>query len=132
VVKIALTEAQAREVYPGRAVFDGIQVDAMPTPQLRGILRDALTSRMDGETRGDVLQREEAGREENLAALNRGPAVSLWIGPRWARLRLSKRGVQAGIGPRWLRSHTGGGGDGISTGAGPVTLYHGLRRRRRR
>ena len=47
VVKVALTEDQARLVYPDRAVLDGIQVDAMPTPALRGILREAITSRMD-------------------------------------------------------------------------------------
>ena len=49
--------------------------------------------------------------------------MSLFIWPsRFLKLRISKRGVRAGIGPRWLRFWSGGGGgDGISTGAGPVT-----------
>ena len=36
------------------------------------------------------------------------------------------------VGPRWLRAHFGSGGTGISTGAGPVTYYRPLRRRRGR
>ena len=36
VVKIALTEAQARGIYPDRDGWADIQVDAMPTPALRG------------------------------------------------------------------------------------------------
>jgi hypothetical protein len=59
--------------------------------------------------------------------------MSLFIRPsRFLKLRISKRGVRAGIGPRWLRFWSGGGDDGISTGAGPVTYYRLLRRRRRR
>ena len=34
------------------------------------------------------------------------------------------------VGPLWLRTHFGADGTGISTGAGPVTWYRGLRRRR--
>jgi hypothetical protein len=52
------------------------------------------------------------------------------IGPRWLRLRLSRRGTRASIGPRLLRWHGGSGGPGVSTGAGPVTWYLPLRRRR--
>jgi hypothetical protein len=49
------------------------------------------------------------------------------------KIRLGRRGVRWGLGPRWLRFHTGGGGgSGVSTGAGPVTFYEPLRRRRRR
>jgi len=58
--------------------------------------------------------------------------MSIWIGPRWLRFRLSKRGTRVSAGPRLFRVHGGAGGPGISTGAGPVTVYHGLRRRRRR
>jgi hypothetical protein len=63
VVKIALTEGQAREVYPGRAVLEGVQVDALPTPVLRDILREAITSRTDADALRQVLDREEAERE---------------------------------------------------------------------
>lgn len=48
------------------------------------------------------------------------------------KLRLSRRGVRAGIGPRWLRRWTGAGGHGWSTGAGPVSAYRPDRKRRRR
>jgi hypothetical protein len=64
VVKIALTEGQAREVYPDRAVLDGIQVDAMPTPALRAILREAITSRTDDAVLQAVLDREQAERAQ--------------------------------------------------------------------
>jgi hypothetical protein len=62
VTKIALTGDQAREVYPGRAALEGVQVDALPTPQLQAILRDAITGRMDQAALADVLGREEAER----------------------------------------------------------------------
>jgi hypothetical protein len=59
--------------------------------------------------------------------------MSIYIRPsRYLKIRVSKRGTRVGIGPRWLRVWTGAGGDGISTGAGPVTWYRPLRRRRRR
>jgi hypothetical protein len=49
------------------------------------------------------------------------------------KVRLGRRGVRWGLGPRALRYHTGGGyRSGLSTGAGPVTWYRPLRRRRRR
>jgi hypothetical protein len=69
VVKIALTEEQAGQVYPGRAVLDGIQVDAMPTAQLQGILREAITSRTDAPVLGAVLERERAERGQLRALL---------------------------------------------------------------
>jgi hypothetical protein len=72
VAKIALTARQAREIYPDRAVHEGIQVDAMPTPQLRGILRGAITSRMDLEVLADIQAREHAEREQLRALLNGG------------------------------------------------------------
>jgi hypothetical protein len=48
------------------------------------------------------------------------------------RIRWSRRGVRVGIGPRFARVHVGSGRPGISTGAGPVTLYRSTRRRKRR
>jgi hypothetical protein len=44
------------------------------------------------------------------------------LGP-FAKLRLGKRGVRAGIGPRWLREWFGAGGRGWSTGFGPFSFY---------
>ena len=52
--------------------------------------------------------------------------MGTYIGP----LRFTRRGIRARIGPRLLRLHVGAGGAGISTGAGPVTYYRPLRRRR--
>lgn len=58
--------------------------------------------------------------------------MSLFIGPRWLNVRIGKRGrMRTSIGPRFARLHVGAGGTGISTGAGPVTWYKPLRRRRR-
>jgi len=71
VVKIALTEAQARQVYSGRAVLDGIQADAMPTPQLRDILRTAIIGRMDNAVLQAVREREAAERETVMASVRR-------------------------------------------------------------
>ncbi len=49
------------------------------------------------------------------------------------KVRLGRRGARWSIGPRAARIHTGGGGGtGVSTGAGPVTWYRPLRRRRRK
>jgi hypothetical protein len=42
------------------------------------------------------------------------------------KLRATKRGIRAGIGPRAARVWVGAGGPGVSTGAGPFTLYQGL------
>lgn len=43
------------------------------------------------------------------------------------RVRVSSRGVRAGIGPRVARVHVGGGyRAGVSTGAGPFTAYHSV------
>jgi hypothetical protein len=49
------------------------------------------------------------------------------------RVRIGRRGrVRWGLGPRAARLHIGGhASPGISTGAGPVTAYKPLRRRRR-
>jgi hypothetical protein len=69
VVKAALTEDQARQVYPGRTVLDGIQVDAMPTPQLRDILREAIGSRTDAAALAAVLEREAAERATLLESV---------------------------------------------------------------
>jgi hypothetical protein len=66
VVKIALTAEQAAQVYPGRSVLDGIQVDAMPTPALRGILREAISSRTDETVLEAVLDREQGERATAL------------------------------------------------------------------
>lgn len=48
------------------------------------------------------------------------------------KVRLGRRGTRWSLGPRALRYHTGAGRPGVSTGAGPVTWYRPLRRRRRR
>jgi len=58
--------------------------------------------------------------------------MSIFIRPnRRLRVRVSRRGTRVGVGPRWLRFWTGGGGgDGVSTGVGPFTLYRPIRRRR--
>jgi hypothetical protein len=40
------------------------------------------------------------------------------------RVRASSRGLRASVGPRAARVHFGAGRPGISTGAGPVTLYY--------
>jgi hypothetical protein len=72
VVKAALTEDQAREVYPDRTILDGIQVDAMPTPQLRAILREAITGRVNRAVLRAVLEQEQAEREHLRQLLNGG------------------------------------------------------------
>ena len=49
------------------------------------------------------------------------------------RVRIAKRGVRTSIGPRAARLHVGGGyRPGVSTGAGPVTVYHGVGANKRR
>ena len=52
------------------------------------------------------------------------------------RVRVTKGGVRTSLGPRAARVHVGGGyRGGVSTGAGPFTLYHsvgGTKRRRSR
>jgi hypothetical protein len=47
------------------------------------------------------------------------------------RLKVSSRGVRAGIGPRVARVHVGSGRPGISTGIGPAGIYAPLSGRRR-
>jgi hypothetical protein len=42
------------------------------------------------------------------------------------RVSASSRGLRAHLGPRGVRLHVGGGQTGVSTGAGPVTLYRSL------
>lgn len=42
------------------------------------------------------------------------------------RLSASSRGVRGHVGPRVARVHVGGGRSGISTGAGPFTVYESL------
>jgi hypothetical protein len=69
VVKIALTEAQAAEVYPDRGVLEDIQIDALPTPRLREILREAIIERQDPAVLDSVLDREEAERGQLRALL---------------------------------------------------------------
>src|SRR5437868_732064 len=48
------------------------------------------------------------------------------------KLRLTKSGVRAGVGPRAARLWVGAGGPGVSSGAGPFTMYQGLGGRSRR
>jgi hypothetical protein len=58
-------------------------------------------------------------------------SVYLKIAPG-VKIRIGRRGlVRWSLGPRAARLHTGGGyPPGVSTGAGPVTWYRSLRRRR--
>ncbi len=58
--------------------------------------------------------------------------MGLYIGPRWLKFRFTRRGTRTSIGPRIARIHTGAGGTGFSTGAGPVSYYKPLRRKHRR
>ncbi len=51
---------------------------------------------------------------------------------RFLKMRVTRRGMRWAIGPRAARLHAGAGGPAVSTGAGPVSAYRGLRRRRRR
>ena len=53
--------------------------------------------------------------------------MGIYLGP----VRITKRGVRVRIGPRIAPLHVGAGGNGVSTGWGPFSLYHGFRRRRR-
>lgn len=46
------------------------------------------------------------------------------------KIRLGRRGMRTSLGPRLLRAHFGGGGGtGVSTGIGPVSLYKAIQRR---
>ena len=74
VERIALTADQAREVYPDRDRWWGIQLDAMPTPPLQAILRDAITSRIDLAVYPQVVDRSDAERAALLALLDGGTA----------------------------------------------------------
>jgi hypothetical protein len=42
------------------------------------------------------------------------------------KVRATRRGLRASVGPRAARVHFGAGGTGVSTGAGPVSLYHAV------
>ena len=42
------------------------------------------------------------------------------------KIRATRRGLRASVGPRAARVHFGAGGTGVSTGAGPVSLYHSV------
>jgi hypothetical protein len=42
------------------------------------------------------------------------------------KIRATRRGLRASVGPRAARVHFGAGGTGVSTGAGPVSLYHAV------
>ncbi len=57
--------------------------------------------------------------------------MGLYLRPsRFLKAQVTRRGVRWAIGPRAARLHIGAGGAGVSTGAGPVSAYRGLRRRR--
>lgn len=45
---------------------------------------------------------------------------------RGLRFRVTRRGPRLSLGPRIARVHVGGGRSAVSTGAGPVTLWHTL------
>jgi hypothetical protein len=42
------------------------------------------------------------------------------------KIRATRRGLRASVGPRAARVHFGAGATGVSTGAGPVSLYHSV------
>ncbi len=48
------------------------------------------------------------------------------------RVRVTSPGVRTSLGPRAARIHVGGYRSGVSTGAGPFTLYHGIGGSKRR
>ena len=57
--------------------------------------------------------------------------MGLYLRPsRFLKVRVTRGGVRWAIGPRCLRLRLGSGGAGLSTGAGPVSVHRGLRRRR--
>ena len=49
------------------------------------------------------------------------------IGPSWARVRVSTRGVGMSAGPRIARMHVSNRGVGVSTGLGPFSAWTGAR-----
>lgn len=49
------------------------------------------------------------------------------VGPKWARVRVSTRGVGVSAGPRIARAHVSNRGVGISTGAGPFSAWTSVR-----
>jgi len=51
--------------------------------------------------------------------------ISIRLAPG-VRVRASSRGIRTSLGPRAARVHVGSGRTGVSTGAGPVTLYGSL------
>jgi len=53
--------------------------------------------------------------------------MGIYLGP----FRITRRGVRVRVGPRIARLHIGAGRPGISTGAGPFTVYKSLGRARR-
>jgi hypothetical protein len=56
--------------------------------------------------------------------------VGLYLRPsRFLKVRVTLSGIRWAIGPRAARLHLGAGGAGVSTGAGPFSLYRGPRRR---
>lgn len=48
------------------------------------------------------------------------------------KVRITKRGLRWAAGPRIFRLHTGAGGTGVSTGAGPFSYYKGIGRKKKR
>ena len=75
---------------PAREVHEGIQVDAIRTPRLREILREAITSRMHQEILDGVLALEVAERA-GLRELLRGAMSSMTSAcPRSAAVRRTR------------------------------------------
>ena len=48
--------------------------------------------------------------------------MSLFIGPRWLRFRLGRRGTRVSVGPRLFRLHGGAGRPRLEHGRWPVHL----------
>jgi hypothetical protein len=68
VERLALTTEQAASVYPDITRGDDVQLDALPTPALQAILREAIEARQDPGVRATLLEREDAEREQVIAA----------------------------------------------------------------
>jgi hypothetical protein len=78
VVRVAVTAAQARNTYPG---WNGgpIQVDALPTPLLREILRAAIEHPgFDRDTYQQVLERERTERQQVIAWADAAATDARW------------------------------------------------------
>lgn len=63
VVRVALTPEQVVEHGLGEP-DESVQIDALPTPVIRGLLEQAILARTDQDKRAEVLKREQQEREQ--------------------------------------------------------------------